>query len=374
MAINPHGRLRISEQESLLNPAEKHQAKTLDQFAKDEKQVRIGYSGNKMTDSIETTYPEVIFHEHDSWERPDLDWVKQVAVNKSAVERRVATLAGRRSVKKEWQAAWLLKAITCIDLTTLAGDDTAGKVRRLCAKAKNPVRSDLLERLGVSGITVGAVCVYPTMVGHAAKALEGTSIPVASVATGFPTGLMPIKQRLQEIQYAVDQGAAEIDMVITRELVLTGRWDELYDEVAACKEACGQAHLKVILATGELGTLRNVARASMVAQMAGANFIKTSTGKETENATLPVTLTMVRCIRRYLEMTGRKVGFKPAGGIRTAKDALAWQILMKEELGREWLEPSLFRFGASGLLTDIERQLEHFATGAYSASYRHPTA
>ncbi|MBV8815904.1 MAG: deoxyribose-phosphate aldolase [Verrucomicrobia bacterium] len=327
-----------------------------------------------MADSIDAAYPEVIFHEPDSWGRPALDWVKQVAVNKSAIERRVATLAGRRTVKKEWQAAWLLKAITCIDLTTLSGDDTAGKVRRLCAKAKSPVRSDLLERLGVTGITVGAVCVYPTMVRHAVKALEGTFIPVASVATGFPTGLMPIKQRLDEIRYAVDQGAAEIDMVITRELVLTGRWDELYDEVAACKETCGQAHLKVILATGELGTLRNVARASIVAQVAGANFIKTSTGKENQNATLPVALAMVRCIRRYLEMTGRKVGLKPAGGIRTAKDALAWQILMKEELGREWLEPSLFRFGASGLLTDIERQLEHFVTGAYSASYRHPSA
>jgi deoxyribose-phosphate aldolase len=324
--------------------------------------------------TVDTIYRGAILHEHDAWERPELDWVKQIAVNKSAVERRVATLAGRRTVKKEWQAAWLLKAISCIDLTTLSGDDTAGKVHRLCAKAKNPVRADLLERLGVSGITVGAVCVYPTMVRHAVKALEGTPIPVASVATGFPSGLMPIKQRLEEIQYAVDQGAAEIDMVITRELVLTGRWEELYDEVAACKEACSHAHLKVILATGELGTLRNVARASMVAQLAGANFIKTSTGKETENATLPVTLTMVRCIRRYLEMTGRKVGFKPAGGIRTAKDALAWQILMKEELGREWLEPHLFRFGASGLLTDIERQLEHFVTGAYSAGYRHPLA
>jgi deoxyribose-phosphate aldolase len=325
-------------------------------------------------DSLDTSFPESMLQEHDSWARPDLDWVKAIAVNKSAVERRVATLAGRRTVKKEWQAAWLLKAITCIDLTTLSGDDTEGKVQRLCAKAKSPVRADLLEALGVSDITVGAVCVYPTMVGPAVRALNGTNIPVASVATGFPSGLMPMTQRLEEIRYAVDQGAAEIDMVITRELVLTGRWDELFDEVAACKEACGRAHLKVILATGELATLRNVARASMVAQLAGADFIKTSTGKETENATLPVTLTMVRCIRRYYESSGRKVGFKPAGGIRSAKDALAWQILMKEELGRDWLEPNLFRFGASGLLTDIERQLEHFVTGRYSASYRHPAA
>jgi deoxyribose-phosphate aldolase len=324
--------------------------------------------------TIDTSFPESMLQEHDSWARPDLDWVKAIAVNKSAVERRVATLAGRRTVKKEWQAAWLLKAITCIDLTTLSGDDTEGKVQRLCAKAKSPVRADLLEALGVTDITVGAVCVYPTMVGNAVRALNGTKIPVASVATGFPSGLMPMAQRLEEIRYAVDQGAAEIDMVITRELVLTGRWDELFDEVAACKDACGRAHLKVILATGELATLRNVARASMVAQLAGADFIKTSTGKETENATLPVTLTMVRCIRRYYESSGRKVGFKPAGGIRAAKDALAWQVLMKEELGRDWLEPNLFRFGASGLLTDIERQLEHFVTGRYSASYRHPSA
>jgi deoxyribose-phosphate aldolase len=324
--------------------------------------------------TIDTSFPESMLQEHDSWARPDLDWVKAIAVNKSAVERRVATLAGRRTVKKEWQAAWLLKAITCIDLTTLSGDDTEGKVQRLCAKAKSPVRADLLEALGVTDITVGAVCVYPTMVGNAVRALNGTKIPVASVATGFPSGLMPMAQRLEEIRYAVDQGAAEIDMVITRELVLTGRWDELFDEVAACKDACGRAHLKVILATGELATLRNVARASMVAQLAGADFIKTSTGKETENATLPVTLTMVRCIRRYYESSGRKVGFKPAGGIRAAKDALAWQVLMKEELGRDWLEPNLFRFGASGLLTDIERQLEHFVTGRYSANYRHPSA
>lgn len=324
--------------------------------------------------SIDTSYPDALLKEQDAWARPDLDWVKAIAVNKSAIERRVATLAGRRTVKKEWQAAWLLKAITCIDLTTLSGDDTEGKVQRLCAKAKSPVRADLLDALGVTDITVGAVCVYPTMVGHAVRALSGTNIPVASVATGFPTGLMPMTQRLEEIRYAVDQGAAEIDMVITRELVLTGRWEELFDEVAACKDACGRSHLKVILATGELATLRNVARASMVAQLAGADFIKTSTGKEAVNATLPVTLTMVRCIRHYYQSTGRKVGFKPAGGIRSAKDALAWQILMKEELGRDWLEPELFRFGASGLLTDIERQLEHFVTGRYSASYRHPSA
>jgi deoxyribose-phosphate aldolase len=335
---------------------------------------KLSWRQDEPMNSLDTSYTEALLKDQDAWARPDLDWVKAIAVNKSAVERRVATLAGRRTVKKEWQAAWLLKAITCIDLTTLSGDDTEGKVQRLCAKAKSPVRAELLEALGVSDITVGAVCVYPTMVAHAVRALSGTNIPVASVAAGFPTGLMPMTQRLEEIRYAVDQGAAEIDIVITRELVLTGRWEELFDEVAACKDACGRAHLKVILATGELATLRNVARASMVAQLAGADFIKTSTGKEAVNATLPVTLTMVRCIRNYYEATGRKVGFKPAGGIRSAKDALAWQILMKEELGRDWLEPELFRIGASGLLTDIERQLEYFVTGRYSAGYRHPAA
>jgi deoxyribose-phosphate aldolase len=304
----------------------------------------------------------------------DLDWVNDVRVNRSAVERRAASLTGRRAVKKQWQAAWLLKAVSCIDLTTLAGDDTAGKVRRLCAKARQPVRSDLLEAVGVRdlGLTVGAVCVYPTMVPVACAALRNSGIPVASVATGFPSGLSPMRLRLEEIRYAVGEGAAEVDVVITREHVLAGNWQALYDEVFQFRKTCGEVHLKAILATGELGTLRNVYRASLVAMMAGADFIKTSTGKEVENATLPVSLIMVRAIRAYQERTGYKVGFKPAGGIRTAKDALNWLILMKEELGRDWVEPNLFRLGASTLLTDIERQLEHFITGRYSAAYRHP--
>jgi deoxyribose-phosphate aldolase len=304
----------------------------------------------------------------------DLDWVNDVRVNLSAVERRVASLAGRRTVKKQWQAAWLLKAVSCIDLTTLAGDDTAGKVRRLCAKARQPVRPDLLEALGVTdlGLTVGAVCVYPTMVPVAFEALRNSGIPVASVATGFPSGLSAMRLRLEEIRYAVGEGAAEIDIVITREHVLAGHWQGLYDEVVQFRKTCGEAHLKVILATGELGTLRNIYRASLVAMMAGADFIKTSTGKEAENATLPVSLTMVRAIRAYQERAEYQIGFKPAGGIRTAKDALNWLILMKEELGRDWAEPNLFRFGASTLLTDIERQLEHFVTGRYSAAHRHP--
>jgi len=304
----------------------------------------------------------------------ELDWVKDVRVNLSAVERRATSLLGRRAVKKQWQAAWLLKAVSCIDLTTLSGDDTAGKVRRLCAKARQPVRLDLLQAMGVDeiGLTVGAVCVYPTMVPHAVKALQGSGIPVASVATAFPSGLSPMRLRLEEIRYAVGEGAAEIDIVITREHILSGNWGALYEEIVQFREACGDVHLKAILATGELGTLRNVYRASLVAMMAGADFIKTSTGKETENATLPVSLTMVRAIRDYLERTGQVVGFKPAGGIRTAKDALSWLFLMKEELGRDWVEPELFRFGASTLLTDIERQLEHYVTGRYSAAHRHP--
>jgi deoxyribose-phosphate aldolase len=304
----------------------------------------------------------------------DLGWVEEVHVNRSAVERRTATLAGRRTVKKDWQAAWLLRAITCMDLTTLSGDDTPGTVQRLCAKARQPVRPDLLEGLGVQhlGLSVGAVCVYHAFVPTAVEALQGTTIPVAAVSTGFPAGLNPFELRIREIEASVQAGAKEIDIVISRHHVLTGDWQALYDEVKAFRAACGDAHIKTILATGELGTLRNVARASLVCMMAGADFIKTSTGKEGVNATLPVSLTMVRAIRDYYVQTGHQVGFKPAGGIKTAKQALDWLILMKEELGDDWLRPQLFRFGASSLLGDIERQLEHHLTGQYSASFRHP--
>ncbi|ERI15882.1 deoxyribose-phosphate aldolase [Brucella sp. RRSP16] len=304
------------------------------------------------------------------------EWFEDVSVNRSASERRAATISARRSVKKEYQAAWLIRAIQCIDLTTLAGDDTAGRVRRLCSKARRPVREDILEALGLAdaGITTGAVCVYPTMVPHAVKALEGSGIPVASVATGFPAGLTPLPLRLAEITYAVEQGAREIDIVITREHVLTQNWSALYDEIAAMREACGDAHMKAILATGDLNTLTNVYRASMVAMQAGSDFIKTSTGKEDVNATLPVSLTMVRALRDYGALSGQSVGFKPAGGLKTAKDALAWLTLMKEELGNRWLEPDLFRIGASSMLGDIERQLEHFVTGRYSAANRHAAA
>ena len=304
----------------------------------------------------------------------DASWFESVGVNASAVERRAATLTARRSVKKEFQAAWLVQALTCIDLTTLAGDDTPGRVRRLCAKARRPLSDELLTALELTDAppTVGAVCVYPTMVGPAVKALDGSGIPVASVATGFPAGLTPLPVRLAEIRYAVEQGAEEIDIVITREHVLTGNWQALYQEMQEYRAACGEAHVKAILATGDLKTLRNVARASLVCMMAGADFIKTSTGKEGVNATLLVTLIMIRMIREYQERTGFKVGYKPAGGISTAKDVLNYQFLMKDELGREWLEPDLFRIGASSLLADIERQLEHHVTGAYSSFMRHP--
>ncbi len=304
----------------------------------------------------------------------DLDWVEAVRVNRSAVERRAATIGTRRTVKKDWQAAWLLRAITLMDLTTLSGDDTPGNVRRLCGKARNPVRQDLLDELGAAHLPIqtAAVCVYHTLVPTAVEALRGSGIPVAAVSTGFPAGLSPFRQRVEEIHASVEEGAEEIDIVITRAHVLTGDWRALYDEVKAFREACGPAHLKTILATGELGTLRNVAKASLVCMMAGADFIKTSTGKESENATLPVSLVMVRCIREYLERTGARVGFKPAGGIRTAKQSLEFLMMMKEELGNDWLRPDLFRFGASSLLTDIERQLEHHVTGRYSANYRHP--
>ncbi|MBK7906717.1 MAG: deoxyribose-phosphate aldolase [Gemmatimonadetes bacterium] len=304
----------------------------------------------------------------------DLDVVRSIRVNRSAAERRAATIPTRRTVKKEWQAAWLLKAITLMDLTTLSGDDTDGNVKRLCAKARTPVRGEILHALGADrlGITVGAVCVYHQYVSTAVQALAGSGIPVAAVSTGFPAGLSPFEQRLAEIPASVDAGAREIDIVITRAHVLTGDWQALYDEVRLFREACGDAHLKAILATGELATLTNVARASWVAMQAGADFIKTSTGKEGTNATLPVSLVMVRQIRAYEEATGFKVGYKPAGGIRTAKQALEYLLLMKEELGDRWLQPDLFRFGASSLLTDIERQLEHFVTGRYSAAHRQP--
>lgn len=296
--------------------------------------------------------------------------VQAVRINTPATLRRAATIPARRSVKKEWQAAWLARAISMIDLTTLAGDDTPMRVRRLCAKALRPVRGDLLEAIGLPDLTVGAVCVYHEMVPVAVDALGGR-LPVAAVSTGFPAGLSPFHLRLREIEESVAAGATEIDIVISRRHVLTGDWQALYDETAQMRAACGAAHMKAILATGELGTLRNVMKASMVCMMAGSDFIKTSTGKEAVNATLPVSLTMMRAIRRYEALSGFKVGYKPAGGVSKAKDAITYLALLKEELGDRWLRPDLFRFGASSLLGDIERQLEHHVTGRYSAGYRH---
>ncbi|TPW27054.1 deoxyribose-phosphate aldolase [Pararhizobium mangrovi] len=306
----------------------------------------------------------------------DADAFARVAVNTSAAERRAASLGGRRSVKKAWQAAWLVRAIQCIDLTTLAGDDTEARVARLCAKARNPLRPDLVEALGLEpgSVKTGAVCVYPAMVPAAVAALGDCGVPVASVATGFPAGLVPLKQRLAEIEYAVSAGASEIDIVISRSLVFKADWRQLHDEITAMRSACGKAHMKAILATGELATLTNVYHASMVALMAGADFIKTSTGKESVNATLPVSLVMCRAIRDYRRLSGFSAGFKPAGGLKTAKDALSWLVLMKEELGTDWTEPERFRIGASSLLADIERQIEHSVTGRYSAAERHAMA
>jgi deoxyribose-phosphate aldolase len=307
----------------------------------------------------------------------NLDWVREVRVNTSAVERRVQSHVARRTVKKEWQVAWLLRAITCMDLTTLSGDDTDERVRRLCAKARHPIQQEIEQKLGIEElqIKVAAVCVYHTFVETALHALEGSGVHVAAVSTGFPAGLSPLTERVAEIRRSVEAGAHEIDVVITRAHVFGGRWQALYDEVAAFKQACGSsAHMKVILGTGDLLTLRNVGRASVVAMMAGADFIKTSTGKEPTNATLPVGLVMTRAIREYAQQTGMAVGFKPAGGIRTAKQSIEWLSLIKEELGPSWMRAEMFRFGASSLLGDIERQLEHHATGRYSAEYRHPIA
>lgn len=306
----------------------------------------------------------------------DLNWVREVRVNTSAVERRAQSQVARRTVKKEWQAAWLLRAISCMDLTTLSGDDTDERVRRLCAKGKHPIQQELAHKLGVEdlGIRVAAICVYHTFVETARHALENSGIHVAAVSTGFPAGLSPLSERVAEIRHSVEAGADEIDVVITRAHVFGGRWQALYDEISTFKQTCGRAHMKVILGAGDLLTLRNIARASVVAMMAGADFIKTSTGKEPTNATLPVSLVMVRAIREYAQQTGMAVGFKPAGGIRTAKQSVDWLAMMKEELGDSWLRAEMFRFGASGLLADIERQLEHHATGHYSAEYRHPIA
>ncbi len=329
-----------------------------------------------ITNTMKSTEKLVSHHKRNEGIPFDVSLFEDLNINRSAVERRAATLGGRRSVKKEWQAAWLLKALSCIDLTTLAGDDTSGNVHRLCAKAKSPVRLDVLEALGMRGekIQVAAVCVYHNLIKHAVKGLEGSNIPIAAVSTGFPAGNIPLKEKIKQIELSVAAGAKEIDIVVSRDLVLQSDWKGLYDEVSACRKACGEAHMKTILATGEIPTYTKVAKASWVSMMAGTDFIKTSTGKESVNATIAVSLVMIRTLREYYELTGYKIGFKPAGGISKAKQAVNWLILIKEELGNDWLSPELFRFGASSLLGDIERQLEHYVTGRYSAAFRHPMA
>jgi deoxyribose-phosphate aldolase len=306
----------------------------------------------------------------------DAAWLDRVRVNLSAAERRVETLPKRRTVKKAWQAAWLLKAVTLMDLTTLSADDTAGRVSRLCAKARAPVRTDLLAALGWQGrpLTTAAVCVYHEMVPFARAGLAGTGIGIAAVSTGFPAGLSPLDLRVEEIRRSLEAGATEIDVVISRRHVLNSDWRALYAEARTFREACGRAHMKTILGTGQLGSIGKVAKAALVAMMAGSDFIKTSTGMEPVNATLPVSLVMMRMIRDFADRTGYRSGFKPAGGISSAKAALTYLMLVKEELGNEWLVPDRFRFGASRLLGDIERQLEHYVTGRYSAAHRHPLA
>ena len=333
-------------------------------------------STKKKTKSFISKDHSIILHQRNEGIPFDASLFEDININRSAVERRAATLSGRRSVKKEWQAAWLLKALSCIDLTTLSGDDTESNVLRLCAKAKSPVRLDVLKAMEMQNenIHVGAVCVYHNLIKYAVKGLKGSSIPIAAVSTGFPAGNIPLAEKIKQIELSVAAGAKEIDIVVSRDLVLNSDWKELYNEVAACRKACGEAHMKTILATGEIPTYTKVAKASWVSMMAGSDFIKTSTGKESVNATIPVSLVMIRAIREYHELTGYKVGFKPAGGIGKAKQAVNWLVLIKEELGDEWLTPDLFRFGASSLLGDIERQLEHFVTGRYSASFRHPMA
>ena len=322
---------------------------------------------------VDTTRSEPV-HKRNPGYPLDLDWVERVRMNRSALERRAGTIGARRTVKKDYQLAWLLKAITLMDLTTLNADDTPGRVERLCAKARNPIRRDILDQLGMGNrrILPGAVCVYHTFVGTAVKALEGTGIPVAAVSTAFPHGLAPVETKIAEIEASVKDGAEEIDIVIERGMVLRGDWQALYDQVKAFRKACGDAHIKTILGTGELATQTNIAKASLVCMLAGADFIKTSTGKEKVNANLVTSLTMIRMIRWFAEETGIEIGYKPAGGIATAGDALKYMALMKEELGTHWLQPHLFRFGASSLLTDIERQLEHNLTGHYAADYRMP--
>lgn len=286
-----------------------------------------------------------------------------VAINMPAMENIISNqLARRVKEDKDSQIDLLLSAVTCIDLTSLCGDDTECNIRLLCHKAENPIEPNLLTQLGENPekFHVGAVCVYPARIKDCVKTLKSlkSSVPVASVAAGFPSAQYHLNTKLREIQCCVKDGAKEIDIVISRNLVLEGEWEELYNEVKAMKEACGsEVSMKTIIAAGELGSLENVYKASIVCMAAGSDFIKTSTGKESVNATLVIGKTMVQAIKAYYLKTGFEVGFKPAGGIRSAKDVLLWQALMIKELGFKWFYPNLFRIGASGVLDDIERYI-----------------
>ena len=297
----------------------------------------------------------------------NLDWINNVQVNLSAVERRTSTLVKRRTVKKEYQVAWLLKSITLLDLTTLSGDDTFGKIDRLCEKAINPISNSIITKLNLKelNIRVGAVCVYHDLINRAKKQLNGM-LPIAAVSTGFPAGLSSLETKKKEIKNSINEGADEIDIVINRSYVLRKDWKNLYEEVRSYKEIAKTKKLKAILGVGDLETLRNVGKASLVCMMAGADFIKTSTGKEKINANLNNSLVMLRMIREFYSYSGKKIGFKPAGGISSAKGVLEFLILVYEELGEDWINEKLLRIGASSLLIDIERQLYHYALGRYA--------
>ncbi|WP_440588077.1 deoxyribose-phosphate aldolase [Actinocatenispora comari] len=280
-------------------------------------------------------------------------------VDKVGADQRAATLATRsiKTTAKQWA---LDLAIRMVDLTTLEGADTPGKVRALCAKAMRPDPADR------GCPPAAAVCVYPALVPTAVETVRGSSVRVASVATAFPSGQVPLSVKLDDVAAAVAAGADEVDMVIDRGAFLSGRYDEVFRQIVAVKEACGAAHLKVILETGELGTYDNVRRASWLAMLAGGDFIKTSTGKVSPAATLPVTLIMLEAVRDFRELTGRQIGVKPAGGIRSAKDAIRYLVLVNETAGDDWLDPAWFRFGASSLLNDLLMQRSKLATGRYA--------
>jgi len=291
--------------------------------------------------------------------RFDVDWINEMGVDAPAIEKAAGAIAARVSVTKESQPL-LLQAITAMDLTTLADDDTDERVRQLCARARQPLPQELLTLLetGRGELKVAAVCIYRRFIKTAQHELKGSGIKIATVSADFPKGLAPIEERIAQIHSSVEAGADEIDVVIQRDHAVQGKWDVLYEEVAAFRAACGNKLMKVILGTGELENPDKVARASLVAMMAGADFIKTSTGKETVNATLAAGIVMTQAIREYAEKTGTFVGFKPAGGIRTAAQAIEYLSVVKEELGSRWLAPKLFRIGASSMLDDIERHLQ----------------